>query len=215
MQQMRAFYREHLAKTTAPGPDGSQETTYSFDVGPMHVAVLNEYWDGNTTPGSDVAIRDAVVPALRTWLERDLKATNKPFKVVVGHEPAYPQLDQDFHEGRHADSSLNARIDERDAFWKVLEEQRVTMLLCGHTHRYSRFRPEGSRVWQVDGAQARNDASWKYDAFVVLTASDQALRMDAYRHLNAQEKWEVTDTMTLRPDGTVVSASRTATETSK
>ena len=30
------------------GPDGSKETTYSFNVGDMHIVILNEYWDGNT-----------------------------------------------------------------------------------------------------------------------------------------------------------------------
>lgn len=206
MQDFRAFYHEHLAKITNPGPDGTTESTYSFDAGSVHFSILNEYWNGKAEPGSDVAIRDAVVPELRAWLEKDLKASSKPFKIVVGHEPAYPQLDQDFHVGRHADSSLNARTDERDAFWKVLEPNGVTMLLCGHTHRYSRYRPEGSKVWQVDSAQARNDDSWKYDAFVILTATDQTLRMDAYRHLKEQDHWNKTDSLELRPDGTVVSS---------
>ena len=93
MRDMRSFYQGHLSKITTPGPEGTRETTYSFDLGPLHIAVLNEYWNGNAANGSDAAIRDAVVPALRTWLEKDLRASNKPFKLVVGHEPAYPQVD--------------------------------------------------------------------------------------------------------------------------
>jgi hypothetical protein len=208
MEALRAYYDSHLSGITDAGPPGTRETTYSFDVGAVHVAVVNEYWDGNAAEGSDAAVRDAVVPALREWLERDLAASRQPFKIVVGHEPAFPQVDQDFHEGRHADSSLNARAGERDAFWEVLEQQGATMLLCGHTHRYSRFRPEGSRVWQVDAAQARNDASWKFDAFVVLTATKRALRLETYRHLTAIDQWDVTDSLTLWSDGTVLSEGR-------
>jgi hypothetical protein len=204
MAELRAYYGAHLGALTNPGPAGTRETTYSFDIGPVHVAVVNEYWDGNSAEGSDAAIRDAAVPALRDWLEQDLKLSRQPFKIVVGHEPAFPQVDQDFHEGRHADSSLNARAAERDAFWEVLERQGATMLLCGHTHRYSRFRPDGSNVWQVDGAQARNDASWKFDAFVVLTANRRMLRLQTYRHLHDRENWEVTDRLTLGSDGTVL-----------
>ena len=210
MQDFRAFYEKKLAHITNAGPLGTRETTYSFDLGPLHVAVINEYWNGEAQPGSDIAIRDAVVPALRTWLAQDLKASTSPFKIVVGHEPAFPQSDQDFHEGRHAGSSLDARVDERDAFWKVLEEQRVALLVCGHTHRYSRYRPPGSLVWQIDAAQARSDVSWKYDAFVILTATAQTLNLETYRHLQDQAKWQLTDTMTLRPDRTVVAAAATA-----
>ena len=108
-------------------------------------------------------------------------------------------------EGDAARASFGAMGQERNAFWKVLEQQNATMLLCGHTHRYSRFRPEGSKVWQVDGAQARNNATWKFDAFVILTATDQTLRLETYRHLKEQSHWEVTDALTIRSDGTVLS----------
>lgn len=49
-----------------PGPTGSSDTTYSFDVGDMHIAVLNEYWDGNangvcdwTVPGGGIGADDS------------------------------------------------------------------------------------------------------------------------------------------------------------
>jgi hypothetical protein len=56
----------------------------------------------------------------------------------------------------------------------------------------------------VDAAQARNDASWKFDAFLVLTVSRRTLRLETYRHLTAQDQWAQTDSLTLSTDGAVI-----------
>ena len=193
MAALRAYGKEALAKVTTAGPKGCGSTTYSFEAGRMHVVVLDQYWGGEDKEGGKVRGSAEVIPALRAWLEQDLKAADQPYKIVVGHEPAYPQQDQDIHTGRHEESALNRNPLARDAFWKVLEDQHVALYICGHTHRYSRWRPDGSAVWQLDAAQARNDSSWKYDAFVILTAAADGLKVDTYRQPNVQGTWAVTD----------------------
>lgn len=198
MEYLRYYFEKHLKDKVNPGPDGCRETTWSFDVGEVHVVAINEYWNGKTKPGSDAATTGDVPPALRDWLRKDLAASKKPWKLVVGHEPAFPQTDQDWKGARHSGSSLNANKENRDAFWKLLEEQRVAAYICGHTHRYSRYRPEGSSVWQIDAAQARNSStSWKYDTFLIITADRKALRFDVYRNLEKRGKFRLTDELVL------------------
>lgn len=137
---------------TNPGPVGSQESTYSWDMGNAHFIYLNEYWNGSTAPGSDVATDGDVVPELLAWLAADLSANTQPAVFVFGHEPAFP-----FH--RHVDDSLNKYEANRDAFWALLERQAVVAYICGHTHVFSTYQHDGGGVWQIDVGNAGMDSS--------------------------------------------------------
>ncbi|MGE5234763.1 MAG: metallophosphoesterase family protein [Acidobacteriota bacterium] len=202
LEFVRRHIREGLAGRVRRGPPGSQDTTYSFDAGPVHVAVIDEYWNGLTAAGSEAAGDATVVPALRSWLAADLVGSHRPWKLVVGHEPAYPQPDRDLGSGRHLTTSLNQYPAARDAFWKMLEAHDVGAYLCGHTHRYSRFRPPGSTVWQIDAGQARDGPfNWRFDAFLVITADRDTLRVDTYRHVHERGRFERTDWLVVRADG--------------
>jgi len=150
----RAAFKTH---TNQDGPAGSVETTYSWDYGDVHFVMLNEYWNDAAAPGSDAATSGDAVPALVAWLDRDLQRNKRPVVMVVGHEPAYPQ------GPRHTDDSLNANVEQRDAFWKVLEKHGVQAYFCGHTHYYSRYRPDGGQVWQIDVGNAGNQPDVKKD----------------------------------------------------
>ncbi len=198
MLYLRKYYDERLKGRVNPGPKGTTETTYSFDAGDVHIAVINLYWDGEAAPESDRAhLYSDVVKPLSAWLEQDLQASRKPWKLVVGHEPPWPQADRDWGEARHEETGLTLQPGKLHRFWAILEEQGVAAYLCAHTHRYNRYRPEGSKVWQIDVAQARGDKTWKFDAFVIVTADAKSLRFDAYRNLKEQGKFAVTDTLTL------------------
>jgi hypothetical protein len=201
MKYLREYFDKNLKGKVNPGPKGTQETTYSFDAGPVHVAVINLYWNGQPDPGSDAKGKGEPVPALWEWMKSDLAASQKPWKLVVGHVPAFPQPDRNWSTARHADEAWDAT--KCDAFWKVLEDAGVAAYICGHTHRYSRYRPEGSKVWQIDSAQARGGTEWKYDAFVIVTADDKSLKFDVYRNLDEKSKFAVTDSLTIGPGRTV------------
>jgi len=138
------------AYTNQDGPAGCAETTYSWDHGNTHFVMLNEYWDGSTSPGSDARNSGDTAPALLEWLARDLEKNTLPVVFVIGHEPAFPQ------GPRHTVDSLNAHVKNRDAFWRLLEKHGVQAYFCGHTHYFSRYRAEGGRVWQVDVGNAGN-----------------------------------------------------------
>jgi hypothetical protein len=131
------------------GPAGSEETCYSFDYFTLHFVVLNEYYDGITDGGADGDVGDG----LYAWLVNDLESNKKPIVLVFGHEPAYPEPDEESGRLRHENNSLNAHPANRDRFWNALKSYGVLAYICGHTHNYSMVSTDG--VWQIDVGHAR------------------------------------------------------------
>ena len=175
--------------TNQDGPPGSVETTYSWDYGNAHFVALNQYWDGGTVAGSDVGSDGDVVLQLYNWLAADLTANDKPFVFVVGHEPAFP-----FY--RHLTSSLNKYPDHRDAFWDLMDSYNVNAYLTAHSHYYSKYRPIGDHVWQVDAGNAGNDADPPDGkTFLDVVVGDTEVRYDVYRD-NGTGTFSLQDTWT-------------------
>ena len=71
--------------TVNPGPPNAVNTCYSFDWDNVHIAVVNEYYDG-TNDNTLVSGHGFISPQLLAWLNADLAATTRPVKFVVGHE---------------------------------------------------------------------------------------------------------------------------------
>ena len=119
--------------TNQDGPAGSVETTYSWDYENAHFIALNIFWNGQTDPNSDKAADGDIVPELRDWLAADLADNNKPFVFIFIHEPAFPY-------NHHYDDSLDQYPAHRNAFWNLLESEKVTVCFNGHTHYKSKHR---------------------------------------------------------------------------
>ena len=164
--------------TNRDGPTGSVETAWTWEYGNACFIGLNEYWNGGTAAGSDVAVDGNVVTQLYNWLAGRLAATTKPVIFIVGHEPAYPK-------NGHVGDSLDLYPTQRDALWNLLEsDTRVKAYLCGHTHTFSTHRQPGGRVWQIDVGNAGND---NYDdgyTFLDVTLSGATVKFDAWRESN-------------------------------
>lgn len=99
------------------GPSGFNELAYSFDAGNSHFVVLD----------SEKPQEHLVNTEERNWLEQDLANNKKEDTFVFLHEPAY-QMSQD------AEDALDSRPKDRDAFWNILKEHKVTAVFNGHLH---------------------------------------------------------------------------------
>jgi hypothetical protein len=117
--------------TNQDGPEGSVETTYSWDYGNVHFISLNIYWNGGTSAGSDIARSGDIVSELYDWLEADLAANTKPFVFVFHHDPAFPY-------NHHYGDSLDEYSTNRDDYWALLEAENVAAVFVSHTHYYSK-----------------------------------------------------------------------------
>lgn len=131
------------------GPAGSVGTTYSWNYGNAHFVALNIYYDGTSDRGTD----GDVVDALYNWLVDDLTNNTKPAVFVIGHEPAYPEY-------AHVGDSLDKYPNNRDRFWKLLNDEKVIAFFCGHTHWYYAKQVDGDDwdpfTWQIDTGNAGN-----------------------------------------------------------
>jgi hypothetical protein len=143
------------------GPGASAATTYSFDAGGAHFVVLNQYFEGRVDDfiPTSASLSGDVSPALLAWLAADLaeaEARAPRYTFVIGHEPAWPMPDADGAPARHVGDSLDAHPQNRDAFWELLKEHRVTAYFCGHTHGFSVHDFDG--VLQVDTGHSKGTA---------------------------------------------------------
>lgn len=175
--------REPLANSTNnDGPEGVEQTIYSFDYENVHFVALNQYWDGISDVGTD----GDIIPEQLAWLDANLAATDKPFKIVIAHEPAYPL-------NRHVGDSFDKYPDNRDAFWEVLVNRGVQLFLCGHTHVYSVYEKDG--VWQIDAGNAGNDTTSDGLTFVDFLVDSDYIEITTYN--NSTGDFEIIDSITL------------------
>ena len=109
----------HDAMVAAAGPAFPRMGSFSFDYGQVHWTVLdsNRYADWES-------------PALKAWLEADLKAAqHATWRIVALHHPLFQ----------------SAKSHEEDQWMRpispLLERYHVDLVLAGHVHNYQRTAP--------------------------------------------------------------------------
>ena len=98
-----------------------EDTVYSFDYGNAHFAVLNSVTDGSKSDHTKIMNEQA------KWLDKDLEATDKKWKIVMVHIGMYPAKAE--------------RYDSRDALTEVIDKHGVDLVLSGHDHMVARTYP--------------------------------------------------------------------------
>lgn len=151
------------------GPKFSEKTTYSFEIGEIHVTILNEFFDGTTIKGIDPYWEGDVVDELFDWLKNDLRNTDKEHKIVVGHVPAYsiPSPGNNF---------LNNEVDNkinRDRFWNLLQTERVIGYFSGHDHNSHIIEHQG--VYEVDSGFIGHMADYYSNSASIIYAHQDEL----------------------------------------
>ncbi|MBN1757728.1 MAG: metallophosphoesterase, partial [Chitinispirillaceae bacterium] len=126
-----------LSEVPMCGPRGNHEATgtvfrkyypfpyvngfyWSFDYGPVHVTVIDEYTSFST--GSDQL----------NWLENDLASSPKQWKMIILHEPGWSAY------GRHANNA-----DVQNYLQPLCTAYGVDLVMAGHNHYYARAEVDG------------------------------------------------------------------------
>jgi 3',5'-cyclic AMP phosphodiesterase CpdA len=156
------------------GPSNCKETTYSYDYGPAHFVLLNQYYNGK----SDIALDGDVSDSLYAWLEADLALNSKKIIIVVGHEPAFPEA-----VDHHALDCINKYSARRDRFWNLLKEYHVAAHLTSHTHRYLMSEIQG--VLEINLGTAGQTNDWLVDdpkklTFLDVLVNETSVKFKAY-----------------------------------
>ncbi|MGC9308672.1 MAG: metallophosphoesterase [Thermoplasmatota archaeon] len=123
------------------------EMWYSFDYGPYHFVVLDNY-----VPWGERSSQYA-------WLREDLARSMQPFKIVCFHEPIYCS-------GGHL-----PRFDVRAVWEPLFIEHDVDLVFQSHCHYYQRTIPIGGIIYVVTGGAGAPLYSPE-DAWFVNTSSE-------------------------------------------
>lgn len=141
----------------------ASEYTYSFDWGPVHVAVIDT---------------EQISDAQAQWLDADLTATKQPWKIVMGHKPPYSS-------GDHGNN-----VPVQQTFGPVMERHGVQLTLWGHDHNYERTNPINGVTYIVTGGGGRGTRPVGKSSF---TAFSQEVEHIVYVEIegNTLKAWAV------------------------
>ena len=98
---------------------------YSYDYGNIHFISLDSYGNQDGNKMYDTLGAQAV------WLKADLAANNKKWTIAYWHHPPYTM-------GSHNSDSESDLVAVRTRFIRILERNKVDMIMCGHSHDYER-----------------------------------------------------------------------------
>jgi hypothetical protein len=107
-----------------------QDRYWSFDYGPVHVAIVDQYVDYGA--GSDQL----------SWLDQDLSNSDKQWKFVVLHEPGWSA-------GTHGNNTT-----VQNYIQPLCEKYNVSIVFCGHNHNYARARVNNTHHVTTGGGGA-------------------------------------------------------------
>ncbi len=114
----------YLASMSAPAcgvPAADLGRYYSFDSADVHFVSI----DSNLLPGD-------AAPRMLAWMDADLAATRKYWKIVFLHHPPYPT-------GAHVGDPICALVQKNVN--PIAERHGVQLVLAGHEHGYERSFP--------------------------------------------------------------------------
>ncbi len=109
-------------------PSGHKEY-YSYNYANIHFVSLDSY---GTETGNNFRLYDATSPQI-TWLKADLTANTQKWTVLYWHHPPYTM-------GSHNSDNENELRFIRENVVPILEQYKVDLVLCGHSHNYERSR---------------------------------------------------------------------------
>ncbi len=95
---------------------------WSFDYGPAHIAVIDQYSANYSDPNQ----------AQLTWLKNDLSASTKKWKFIVLHQPGWSDSLNNVNGGHDNDTDVQNHIQP------LCVQYGVQIVFCGHNHYYSR-----------------------------------------------------------------------------
>ncbi|PWB51736.1 MAG: hypothetical protein C3F06_10005 [Candidatus Methanoperedenaceae archaeon] len=173
------------------GPTGTEKTTYSVDVGGIHIVNMNEYWDGKN---NDAYGNGYVPDALYNWMSTDLSGTAN-YKIVLGHEPLYPTK-------RHVGDSLDANKANRDKLQNLFVSKDVKIFIGAHTHYAAVNTVDG--VYHVNaGVSGRKtvDGEDPYASITYTYTTENSLVL-TWKHENPTWSTPKIETYTIYPSNT-------------
>lgn len=117
----------HLFNMPGNGNSDHQNQYYSYDFGDVHFVVFNSQFEEME------AFQPGMLEAEMAWLENDLAATNKKWKVVMMHENLFA-----FQRSIDTDSPTSGFTGLGGMLMPLFDKYNVDAVLTAHMHTYRR-----------------------------------------------------------------------------
>ncbi|MCL2752007.1 MAG: metallophosphoesterase, partial [Firmicutes bacterium] len=117
------YFSSHFNIKTPTGANLSNGMYYSYDIGNVHIAVLNT---------NDIVGGGALSAAQMTWLHSDLAGSDADWKIIALHMGIITT------HSRVSDADTTAR---RNQLIPLMAQYKVDLVLQGHDHIYVRSNP--------------------------------------------------------------------------
>ncbi len=147
---------------------------WSFDYGPVHVAVVDQYID--FTAGS----------VQHNWLTNDLATSSKDWNIIVLHEPGWTAM------GGHTNNT-----DVQNYLQPLCEQYGVQIVLGGHNHYYARGVVNDVHHLTSGGGGAPLYAPKQGEPAIVIATQ-------TFNFQTVEISGNMMTVNTLQPDGTVI-----------
>lgn len=113
--------------------DGYNRTVFYVDYEDIRFIILNAFHFEEI---------NRIVKKQLLWFE-EVASTDVKNKIVFVHSPAFPT-------GAHLGHCLDLYPEDRDAFWKIVQDCNIDIVFSGHEHNYSRRKIEYKKdIYQV------------------------------------------------------------------
>lgn len=166
------FYRQYW-----PYPYLNDRFYWSFDYGPAHIAVIDQYdqFDGP----SDAQVQ---------WLHDDLAASGRPWKFLLYHEPAWTA-----QNGYHSDNTRAQAVLQ-----PLCKQFGIDLCICGHVHLYAHCLQDGvHHITTGGGGAPLYDPFASQPTYVIKT-------VPAYHFTRIDIRDNGLNFEAVQPDGTVL-----------
>lgn len=147
----------------------AHEATYSFDIGPVHIMVLNSNFE------SDADLIESQIP----WLKKELE-TKARWKVVMLHHPPYAssifQMDL-------APKKEHLRL--REKYVPMFEAYGVDLVLAGHTHIFEHLAKDNVHYLVAGPAGGKMGISWGKNEYSLISSPQER----TITHFEVNQNW--------------------------
>ena len=91
--------------------------------------------------------------------------------------------------------------DDRDRFWRLLEDEKVAAYICGHSHVPEIYLPDGGHVFQINASKARRPGTDATVSFFKAAVTSEKLVFTIYRDVEANGNFAVWRELAITPRG--------------
>ncbi len=135
------FYK-YWPYTYASGSTNGDDMYWSFDYGPVHIAVVDQYDNGSFGKAKLSATQLA-------WLQTDLSLSDKPWKFILLHEPGWSARYTSSVSREHGNNK-----DVQDNIQPLCVQNNIQAVFGGHNHYYAHCLVNGVNHFTLGGGGA-------------------------------------------------------------